>query len=610
MKKAIAIGLAAALTAAYTLPVFAANFSDIGDYAWAKDAINNMADKKYITGYDDGTFRPAVSVTRLEGYALFARAMGAKSESNKDILELAHKQYDETIASCGLTWGEDEIVYLLYKGVLRTSDLDIFVKGNQKNVEMPRYEAAVIIAKAMGADSELSSDLGVSLKYSDAASIPKTALKYVEYVSNKGIMKGNEDNTFAPLKTVSRAEMAVMLDRAVEIMSKSQTMTGKVIAVHSDTKTIEMKETDGSKREYLYSDTCKVYKDATPMEINEIQSGSKVVFTMSNGKIQEITVLDVIPDETFWATFKANVTSNGAMTLSLLKDGEKEVKNYECASDIIILLDGTPTTIRSFTSGDYMKITVEDGVITIIEGEAKEKTISNARVDSVDILDDGTVTMTIEHSLDEYNQKTYIVDSKAEVIKDDKDSTLDKVYRGDTVKLTLKYGKVTKVIAESSTKVVEGTISELTISASGKSKITVKTGGTETVYDIPNGVVIEKDGKTDATLYDFRVGDAVKITIESKAVVKIAASVSQLTEEGRVYGTVTAVNTSYGFIKVMQDNGNEETVYCKDATSKIMDMDGKTILMKNLEIGSTVSVVGNISNGAFIGKIIIVNSAK
>ncbi|MEA4895419.1 MAG: S-layer homology domain-containing protein, partial [Oscillospiraceae bacterium] len=49
-------------------------FSD-AEGNWAKNAINDMASRKIICGYPDGTFIPNGSVTRAEFAALIVRAM-------------------------------------------------------------------------------------------------------------------------------------------------------------------------------------------------------------------------------------------------------------------------------------------------------------------------------------------------------------------------------------------------------------------------------------------------------------------------------------------------------------------------------------------------------
>ena len=117
MKKMLKSTIAFMLATAMAAPVAFADysFSDIAEerYSWAAEAVEEMSDAGYIKGYEDGTYRPDNEVTRQEALSLFARVMGATNEMNEKILEIAHEKYDEMVAPYGLTWGKDEIVYLL-----------------------------------------------------------------------------------------------------------------------------------------------------------------------------------------------------------------------------------------------------------------------------------------------------------------------------------------------------------------------------------------------------------------------------------------------------------------------------------------------------------------
>lgn len=48
-------------------------FTDVPDTHWASGAIEHGANKGYINGYEDGTFRPSGNITRAEVCAIIAR---------------------------------------------------------------------------------------------------------------------------------------------------------------------------------------------------------------------------------------------------------------------------------------------------------------------------------------------------------------------------------------------------------------------------------------------------------------------------------------------------------------------------------------------------------
>lgn len=78
----------------------------------------------------------------------------------------------------------------MYKGALKKTDLDTYLKDDEKDTPMKRYEAAIIITKAMGGEEKALSELGVVLDYTDAREVPSNAIQYVSYATDAGIMEG------------------------------------------------------------------------------------------------------------------------------------------------------------------------------------------------------------------------------------------------------------------------------------------------------------------------------------------------------------------------------------------------------------------------------------
>ena len=75
LKKIIAGSLAALLISSQLLCASAKGFSDVDQnaYSWALTQINEMTDSGIINGFEDGTFRPANGVTRIDSLLLISR---------------------------------------------------------------------------------------------------------------------------------------------------------------------------------------------------------------------------------------------------------------------------------------------------------------------------------------------------------------------------------------------------------------------------------------------------------------------------------------------------------------------------------------------------------
>lgn len=605
MKKITKAALSAVLALSMTAPAFAATFSDIGEdkYDWAAPYIEEMAEQGLISGYEDGTYRPDKEVSRLEAICLFARAMGSASEINAGIVELALEKYADVLEPYALNFGQGDVAFMLYRGALLESELDTYLAKDKKNEPMPRYEAAIIITKAMGGEKEAKNELMVDLSYTDAKEIPSKATQYVYYVTEQGIMTGMEDGSFSPETSVLRSQVAVMLSKTVDTMAIGFT-EGKILDMDLDSKNITLREADGTEYEMGYTGNTKMILEGDLCQAKDVQAGVKAIFTYAKGELLYVDIVSGIPDETVEGIYYGFSSSSGILTLIVRPDGEEETTEYTCVEGISVIRDGQSSTIRDFEKGDYITMELSNGKVETVLAEKKETKITRATIEEVSIGNE--LTITISHADEAYDGKTYAVSSDVIVKKNNDTSDMSKIYKGDSVTLVLEYGVVTSLSAESTQKIVEGTIQEIIISSTPKMTALVK--GESVTYDIPSGVEILVNGET-KTLYDFRVGDSVKLTLEGQAIKKISATAVSVTSK-TMTGVVTAMNTSYGFIKISykidDTTSAEETVYCKSA--KFLSGEGKELLMKNITEGSTVTVRGNVKNGAYEATLVIVET--
>jgi hypothetical protein len=109
-------------------------------------------------------------------------------------------------------WAKDDILLLANKRIVNGVTADTFAP----NRNISRAEFAALVVKALGfaptsEDIKTFTDVQPSAWY---ASYINTAVQY-------GIVKGMSDGTFHPNQEVTRQEMAVMLDRVLELTQKN-----------------------------------------------------------------------------------------------------------------------------------------------------------------------------------------------------------------------------------------------------------------------------------------------------------------------------------------------------------------------------------------------------
>ncbi len=609
MKKVISMLIASAIALSLAVPVFAADtFTDVNEnhYGWAYQHVEDMAEKGLISGFGDGTYRPQNPISRMDGFALFARLMGSNNPTNQATLDYAKAKYADVLKKYELTYAEGDISYMLYRGAITEEELDVYFAGEKKLEAMPRHEAAVLITKAMLGEEDAKAEVLIDMDYSDVADIPKAARQYVYYVTQKGIMGGVGNGQFAPNTTVDRGQIAVMLSKTAD-SANYFSETAALLSIDVKTKNITIRDGQNNKFEIGYNADTKFYLDGKPAKDTDFNAGQTVTLTYTNDDDKVVlSFADGVTNEPqeYVPVIYEGYSSNSGKLMLMTRDAATGVdKSYEASVHAVVTIDGDISDINKLSEGEYVNLGIADGVVVSIESMQKKVVIENATLKSINAMG----SITIEHADDEFNGQTYAVASDARITKNGNTAEYTSLYRGDELEITLEYGLISKIVAKAKVRTETGILKAYTISANPT--ITIRSSGEDYTYDIPAGIVITIDGKT-AKLAEFEIGNSVKVTIESDAVTKLEADAAAGTTTGSmVSGQVSAVNESTRAIIVVYDEaGAESTAYinCTEGTEyrKVPNLD--ICKLKDISVGDTITAYGSYSNGIFIATGIIV----
>lgn len=607
MKKFIKgfVATTAALSIAAT--AFGATFTDVEgtSYEWALSYIEDMAEKGLISGYEDGTFKPEKTVSKLEAISLFARAMGSRSETNALALENALAQYGDLIDTYSLNFAKEDVAYMLYRGALTEAEATAYLKGDVKNSPMLRHEAATIITKAMGGEAEAKRNLVLDMEYTDVSEIPSAAKKYVYYVSEKNIMSGMGDGTFSPNTEVLRSQISVMLSKTVDAMSATFTEV-KLDKIDTDAKTLTVTDADGEQSELAYTEDTVFYVEGEKTQAKDIAAGVDAVLTLHTSGVLYVDVVSAEPDATVYAIYSSYKNTNGVLTITATDPATNEKATYTCVEGINdITKDGNKISVLDLKAGDYLELSLSKGKVWKIAAANKTTTIKAATIEAIN-NDASNPTITISHADKLYDGMQLSISDRISVTKDGAGVDMNSVYRGDKATITLEYGVVTSMAVSSVKRTVDGVISSVTISANPT--ITVVVNNMESVYDITRDIKILVNSEA-GRVNDLSYGDKVTLTLESEAVTKIETITNQATE-GNLTGTVLAVNNAYKFIKIQAvdaaGNTVEENIYCKDSKTTFITAAGATKQFRDIAEGNVISVYGTYTNGAFEASSVII----
>jgi len=192
----------AALTLSASMAVSSASalaFTDVDGAHWANVPITSLNQAGYINGYADGSFAPDSQITRAEFVTIINNIKGGSIIGDKSFTDLSAD-----------AWYYNAIMSAVGAGYISGYD-DNTVRPDAK---LTRAEAAVIAYRAWGLDPE------GKVTFADSASIGDWCESQIATMASKNIITGYDDNTFRPNETITRAEVATIIYRLIE-MEKS-----------------------------------------------------------------------------------------------------------------------------------------------------------------------------------------------------------------------------------------------------------------------------------------------------------------------------------------------------------------------------------------------------
>jgi len=177
-------------------------FMDLSSVRWAYPSISVLFDLGIVNGVSETEFSPMQNVKREEFTKMLMLAMNKKTDAMKNVF----KDVDESAWYAGY-------VNLAYseKIVNGTSDGEFGIGQN-----ITRQDMAVMVYRAMLSKGYVNS--GAEMNFSDKTSIADYATESIAELSKIGIVNGQGDNMFAPFMNASRAEAAVMIERALKYL--------------------------------------------------------------------------------------------------------------------------------------------------------------------------------------------------------------------------------------------------------------------------------------------------------------------------------------------------------------------------------------------------------
>ncbi|WP_166240938.1 S-layer homology domain-containing protein [Paenibacillus turpanensis] len=190
----------------YTVIWHPTSFKDVESH-WAKSAVNDMGSRMVINGVGNEEFNPDQDITRAEFAAIIVRGLGLKLD-----------KHSNPFSDVKSTDWYSNVISTAYSHEL----INGFEDGSFRPMEkITREQAMAIIANAMkitGLKAKLSMEQsGERLNaFADADQLSQWAKAHAADSLQAGIVSGRNGNKLAPTANITRAEVAVLVQRLLQ----------------------------------------------------------------------------------------------------------------------------------------------------------------------------------------------------------------------------------------------------------------------------------------------------------------------------------------------------------------------------------------------------------
>lgn len=275
------------------------------DVEWAQRYIASLASKRVFEGYEDGTFQPRKTISRIEAITAAVRLMGLRDQAESADAKAANLNFkDADKLKQKYPWATGYVSIALQNDLFSETEDMI-----QPEKEADRLWATTLLVKAMKLQDAAKAKMNAKLPFRDADKIPAGSVGYVAVAIEKNLIDGYEDNTFRPNKSVSRAELAALLDRTGSQLPDHASLKGTVTsALNNNLLPVKLQNNEALNVEL--DSNVFVFRNGSRVTPGDLRTGDQVLIRTYGGKAIYIEVLNTNNDPQQQTDFTVTGTLN------------------------------------------------------------------------------------------------------------------------------------------------------------------------------------------------------------------------------------------------------------------------------------------------------------
>ena len=604
-KRMLSLVLVLALALSLAVPAFAATYTDIQNH-WAKTYLQTLADKGILNGYSGGTMKPDNNITAAEALVLLSR-LYTLSDAEKALI--ADDYASEVTASVpsSYAWAYGNFEICRAAGIITKDEL----KALSLDTALKKEELAVFIIRAMGYSDTASTLTVKDMSFADAAKTSKNCIGSVAELAKLGILTGDTNKNVSPQSSVTRAVVATMVVRALDVLQKAGTSTLTVAAYSGISRAegiitavgsaaITFTGFDGLSRDYAVPAAAGIKLNGTAVALSSALTGCHAILSMKNGSVKALAVDRDAATVWYQGTLTSIVTS-GAGALTLTDTLSNSSKTVALASTTTLTLDGVTAAVSKFAAGNFVTVKAVSGTAAAVTALTAASSVSG---EITAISFGSTITLKLRDDSAANYSFTLDFSSLPTVTRGEKNISIDMLTAGDRVTLSFAAGKVSKIAFAGSSSTVTGELTSVTTTPDG-TRWTVTANGTSTVYVLDEDAAVYS-GTTAISLSSIRVGDQLKLTVFGNIVTDVW-QLTAVTSATKVSGSVLKIDASAKQITILTPANKLVYISTASVGSYVVASTGSTGSIANVTLNAQITAYGTFSNSrSFAAKSIVI----
>lgn len=589
MKKTrcLSLLLAVCLLLALMLPAQAA-YSDLKGH-WAEEYMEELAERGFLSGYEDGTMKPDKTLSLCEALVILSRFYTLDDTA----MEWVCSDYAGALSALPgkLSWAKEPLGICLAAGIIKESEIRKLDLSDAAEKE----ELAVFIVRTLRMTDLATSMASEDLPFSDTGSITASYRGYVSVLNSLGIVSGDTAGKFNPRSTVTRAVAAAMISRTLQYLDEQETALsledyvgvsrkeGFVSEVGSDY--LSLRTYAGPSCRFGLSAAASIYVNNVASKLTADYRGCAVTLYIRDGEVFKAVARTGAGVSWASGTISSRYVSKEDPSSSYLAiDG----KYYSPAAGAEVYLNGKASSLGSISSSDYAALMLQDGKYLRVYAYSTPVYVEG----SISRLD---YAATVDFRVKDADGVEWIfpmgITALPGIYHGDDAISLDRLSVGDEVRVSMSGQKIAKVQLMDTILYVTGKLNSVLTSADGVQWFLTLADNSGISYLLDERVGAYRGGAA-ISLDDIGIGSEITVSVSDNRITKVEL-LSVPPTENKLSGLVLGADAS-GVVTLLV---NGRLVYVETAGAVMLNSrTGKTVYASSLAENSVLDVYGSFSS--------------